>query len=176
MKTYVCPSGLEIFIDDCDERILEHKWYAVGGYACRRVVDASGAKHWLGMHREIMGLKFGDPQFVDHKSGVRSDNRRTNLRLCTHSENARNAAYALGASGVRGVYACGSRWQAKILIGNRVRHLGLFASKEAAGEFRQLVADMLRGEFAEHRRTGVGMKIVHSTNIQDGIEHEAGEN
>jgi len=42
------------------------------------------------IHRWIMGLAFGDPREVDHMNGNRLDNRRSNLRICTHQENRQN--------------------------------------------------------------------------------------
>ena len=92
-------------------------------------------------------------QEIDHVNGTRDDNRKDNLRAATSTENKWNYKRAVGSSGQRGVYARGSKWQAKISHQGRDRHLGMFDTAEEAAEFRELVADMLRGKFAEHHRT-----------------------
>jgi hypothetical protein len=58
----------------------------------------------VAMHRFILGLKHGDPRVGDHVNRNTMDNRRGNIRIATLSENARNADYALGKTGLRGVY------------------------------------------------------------------------
>jgi hypothetical protein len=57
----------------------------------------------IGMHRVILGLKYGDPLQGDHINGDRLDNRRENLRACTQAQNAQNKK-VWGSSGHRNVY------------------------------------------------------------------------
>ncbi len=59
------------------------------------------------MHRVIMGLKKGDGKEVDHRNGNGLDNRKENLRLCSHAENLRNQRRAFSpkyTSQRKGVY------------------------------------------------------------------------
>lgn len=70
-----------------------------------------------------------DGHEIDHINGIRSDNRRNNLRLATRSENNMNAGLRTNnRSGHRGVSWVGTRkqWTARITIGGRVRCLGNF--------------------------------------------------
>jgi len=72
---------------------------------------------------------------IDHINGNRSDNRVVNLRLVTHAENGRNQSMPrTNTSGVIGVRWSkrDSKWQAKIKIDGRSKHLGYFDTLEAA--------------------------------------------
>lgn len=65
------------------------------------------------MHREVMGLKRGAPQEVDHRDHFGLNNQRANFRIATRSENLLNARRKLvdvncaycGASALRDVSA-----------------------------------------------------------------------
>ena len=89
--------------------------------------------------------------FLDHINGNRSDNRLCNLREATHAENSRNSGLqSNNTSGVRGVRLdarCG-RWQARITVNQRQKHLGYFASAEEAAEAYAAGARKYHGEFA----------------------------
>lgn len=73
---------------------------------------------------------------IDHLNGQRSDNRIANLRAVTRALNTQNQqrAHADSASGLLGVTYDKSRgkYQAKIYAEGRHRHLGRFATPEAA--------------------------------------------
>lgn len=75
------------------------------------------------------------PENVDHKNGVRSDNRIENLRYVTPSENQHNRRRASSSSlsgflGV-GTYKSG-RFDARLQVGERNIYLGRFDSPEEA--------------------------------------------
>jgi hypothetical protein len=72
---------------------------------------------------------------IDHKNGVRCDNRLSNLRECSHAENQQNRARNQNStSGHAGVYwnKHKNRWQAQIQVGGRRRFLGRFKAAEEA--------------------------------------------
>lgn len=72
---------------------------------------------------------------LDHINGQRDDNRLGNLREATHAENMQNRArHRNNTSGSAGVNWCGRkrRWVARICVDGRRRHLGYFATLEAA--------------------------------------------
>lgn len=100
-----------------------------------------------------MGIPLSDPRQVDHINGDGLDNRRENLRICTHAENTRNKRM-LGAntSGFKGVswHKGDRKFRAQITVNKRKIHLGNFDDAEMAHEMYCLAADMLHGEFANH--------------------------
>lgn len=71
---------------------------------------------------------------VDHINRVRGDDRISNLREATVSENAQNKRPAKNMSGIRGVTLCKvtGRWQAYIGTPGKHHHLGYFTLKEEA--------------------------------------------
>lgn len=100
---------------------------------------------------------------VDHRNGDRLDNRRSNLRLATLSQNAANQRRSVRSkSGYIGVSRSGvSSWSASIHVG-RPRHLGSFTTAERAARARDRAAFEAWGEFAtlnfpeEYRNDGQG--------------------
>jgi hypothetical protein len=73
--------------------------------------------------------------YVDHKNGNRSDNRKDNLRECLMNENLQNiGCYATNKSGFIGVsfHKIKNKWQAQIKHKSKNIHLGYFDNKEEA--------------------------------------------
>ena len=84
--------------------------------------------------------------FIDHINLDRSDNRFSNLRECTVSQNNSNNR-GWGKSGVKGVRPCNGRWQARITVKNKERHLGLFDTPEEASKAYKAAAEKFFGTF-----------------------------
>jgi hypothetical protein len=87
---------------------------------------------------------------IDHIDGNPLNNRISNLRLATRSQNLANTPLSRkNTSGYRGVHfsraACG--WQARIKINQKIRHLGTFPTKEMAAAAYSLAAREAFGEF-----------------------------
>lgn len=108
-----------------------YRWHAIGRdgavYAARKQ-RVAGKLITIYMHREI--AEAGAGQEVDHINGDRLDNRRSNLRLCSHRENGRNVRTPThNRSGFRGVAVRpNGRFDALIVIDGRQRYLGRFKS------------------------------------------------
>lgn len=89
--------------------------------------------------------------FLDHINGIRSDNRLCNLREATNAENLRNRGVQKDSeSGIKGVrfdrrYG---RWQARITVERRQKHLGYYDTPEAAAAAYAEAARRHHGEFA----------------------------
>ena len=92
------------------------------------------------VHRLIWFMLHGCwPTSVDHKNGVRHDNRPRNLREATLQLNAQNKRGAQGANPYLGVCLKKkrspterTRWSAKLTIGKKQVHLGYFSTPEKA--------------------------------------------
>ena len=84
---------------------------------------------------------------IDHRFGVSAGNGVGNLREATHAQNAHNQhrAQRNNRSGLLGAswYGRDGTWRAKIVVGGKQKHLGYFATPEAAHEFYLLAKAML---------------------------------
>lgn len=84
---------------------------------------------WLHVH----GV-FPDGE-IDHKNGVRTENRINNLRDAStliNQQNQRRARTTNLTSGLLGVSARKNKWAARIRIGGNQRFIGSFDTKEKA--------------------------------------------
>jgi len=120
-------------------------------YACRLTkADDNGIRHSIAAHQQVVGI--ASPQ-VDHINHNGLDNRRSNLRPCTHDQNVRNARKRSdNTSGFKGVSFNKKRekWQAYIGGGSRSKkiHLGMFLTPEDAARAYDDAAHKSFGEFA----------------------------
>lgn len=91
-----------------------------------------------------------DPdQTIDHRDGDRLNNRWSNLRLASRSENQCNRrGRSDSASGLKGVSRNGRRWRASIMVRGVSEQLGSYPTKEAAHAAYCEAAGRLHGEFA----------------------------
>ena len=88
------------------------------------------------------------------------NNQFRNLREASRLQNNHNSASKSYVNDLpRGVAIAhpSGRFKAYIRTGGKQRHLGTFDTPEEAGEFYQLAADLLHGEFAFHRCQGAAI-------------------
>lgn len=77
----------------------------------------------------FLGLDMSDLKIqVDHRNGIRHDNRLDNLRLVTQQQNQHNRTKALGYSWNKKL----NKWKAHIQLDGRQIHLGYFVIEEDA--------------------------------------------
>lgn len=124
------PSDFEL-VSDC-------LWCTNRGYAHSSKIGL--------MHRIIMCPPPG--MQVDHKNRNRTDNRRSNLRICTFDENRYNAARIDGESQYRGVSKFRDYWAAKVTFRRKREFLGYYHSEVDAATAYDLAAIKYFGEFA----------------------------
>jgi hypothetical protein len=135
--------------DDMYEYLSQWKWHYVNGYAVRSETCAPGKQKAVFMHRLIMQAP--DGMEVDHKETEDTlNNQRSNLRLCTHSQNNHNRTkYSNNTSGYKGVFPLPSkRWRACIKNQGERLHIGVFDTPEEAARAYDAKARELFGEFA----------------------------
>lgn len=141
----------------------EFYWLA-GGYL-NRAGDLAGSVYKNGYrYIQIYGLDYRagrlawffitgeDPSdFVDHKNGLRDDNRFNNLRKATNSQNQANTGPKnTNTSGFKGVSWQPSRgqWIAVITVNGKAKNLGRYASIVDAARAYKRAAIEAWGEFA----------------------------
>lgn len=127
------------FLCDLDDLhyIKHHCWYEdKQGYAV-----SNKNKRRIVFHRIVVNAPIDKE--VDHifqvSRGV-CDNRKTNLRLCTHQENMENSSlYKNNNSGYAGVFfdKRNNIWSAGISVKGKNIHLGVFKKKEEAIKARK---------------------------------------
>ena len=120
--------GKSTWIDDEDLHLIsKHTWHATQ----RRDGKGWYAKTTGGtrMHRLLMGV--WDARVVDHISGDGLDNRRSNLRVGTQSQNCVNRKTTPGKN-LRGTRLKKGRWQSYIKYQGKQRSLGYFETEEQA--------------------------------------------
>lgn len=93
-------------------------------------------------------------RLVDHKDGVRDNDRWENLRVVTPAQNAMNRR-ATTASGRVGVYPVkGGRWAATIWLDGRNRNLGTHESMKAASAVREAAERRYFGDYSRAASLG----------------------
>lgn len=104
MKEIPLSRGQVALVSDEDYSLVAGlKWYAKpvcrarGGYYAAGRLDGC----IVYMHRYILAA--GKGQVVDHVDGDGLNNCRSNIRLCTHSENGANRVRQLSKHGLRGI-------------------------------------------------------------------------
>jgi hypothetical protein len=126
--------------------LSQYKWCA-GGMKDKLYAIAQVDGQKVYMHRLIMGF----PEEVDHRNRKTLDNRRNNLRVCTHRENLLNAKLRSdNTSGYRGVSwsKVMNKWKAHIQSHGHQTTIGYYESKESAARAYDTKAHKLHGEFA----------------------------
>ena len=101
------------------------------------------------MHRQILSAPKGVE--VDHKNGDGLDNRRCNLRMCTHSQNLMNMRKPQSnTSGYKGVgwHKGSCVWHAAIKYRKKRIHLGSFKDPVKAAIVYDKAAIKYFGEYA----------------------------
>lgn len=156
----------DVKFDERDLSLWEaHTWFTTkvvrsnqspAAYLCRSepIEDAYAAcrgKRHIYFHREVLDAP--DHLEGDHVNGDGLDNRRANLRLCTHKMNMRNRAQSTThrSSPVRGVTWCKQQrqWMARVTLpdGTQV-NLGRFDSLVEAATVRVVAERKHSGNFA----------------------------
>ncbi len=133
-------------IDNNDfDRINKSRWHIANGYAEAWI---NGQKIYL--HRFLTTCP--KEKEVDHINGNKLDNRRENLRICTHSENMHNNFKLItNKSGFKGVswnkkY---NKWESRIFFKNKQLFIGFFKNKLHATMAYDLWAKELYKDFAQ---------------------------
>jgi len=150
-KLISLTQGKVALVDDADfEWLNQWKWHACKG---TRTYYAKRESPTILMHREILGLKFGDGIETDHRNGDGLDNRRENLRKCTNAENCHNRVHLCSrkSSIYKGVNwdKRKQKWQARTRYEGKSIFLGYYDSEIDAARAYDRAALKYFGEFAK---------------------------
>lgn len=146
--------SLWVEVDDVDLPLVSaYRWFAhqggrrAGWYAVANARWPDGRKRTLRMHALLMGQ-----DGVDHIDRNGLNNRRSNLRPATASQNQANRPVMQGCtSRHRGVSwnKAKAKWRAYIKIDGVQRHLGMFEEEDDAALAFDIAARAAWGDFIE---------------------------
>lgn len=141
----------EIIIDKEDwPKVRDFRWNVVRFsntfYArAHRKEGLLGDKQNIVIHRLILEFTLS---FIDHANGNGLDNRKSNIRIATQSQNCINRNFQNLVTRTRGVTLNNSgKFQARITIDSKRISLGTYETREEAGMAYDLAAIKLHGKF-----------------------------
>lgn len=143
-KIHISNCSVDALVDDEDfVYFSQWSWNCdKKGYVRRRV----GEKMFY-LHQEILCPKIGFE--IDHINRNPLDNRKSNLRYATRSQNMANRPpHKNNKSGFRGVMWHANRWQVYIKKDGKEYYLGRFKDIKIAARVYDEAAKKFWGEFA----------------------------
>jgi hypothetical protein len=161
VKKIQLSQGRWTWVDDEDfERVNQYNWsysnMSGNQYALRSVTKDDGKRTSQLLHRFIMGEEnIPKGMLIDHKDGDGLDNRRSNLRVATHTQNIINTKRPrkdIKSSKYKGVHWDKERnkWASHVVVNKKRIYLGRFDSEKEAGLAYDIASEKHHGEFASN--------------------------
>jgi hypothetical protein len=150
--------GYDVIIDKSSfDFVSKYKWFfsistkGTSNIYFRRSVKLGNGK-WgkVALHRELLGVTDGS-LCVDHINGNTLDNRISNLRIATKSQNGMNSKVKKNSpTGITGVvpHRNTGRFIAQISVNRKNIYLGMFDDINSAIECRKKYEEEYFGEYA----------------------------
>lgn len=136
--------GYSLVDDEDFERLSKFRWYK----NTRGYVQRSINKGTIKMHRFVINTPID--MYTDHIDGDKLNNQKSNLRVCTSSQNQCNVGKRKdNTSGIRGVSwrKDMKKWAAYIVYMGENHHLGFFSNVKDAILARQKGEILYQGNF-----------------------------
>ena len=148
--------GYFTIIDPIDADLGEFKWsFLSTGYAYKIIAKINQKTVCYLLHRVILERVIERPlvkgEYVDHINRDKLDNRRSNLRIATATQNSINKGRENGSTSEhKGVCWDNTkkRWLAQIGKQNKNYYIGVFKDEKQAAKAYDKRAKELFGEFA----------------------------
>lgn len=145
-------SDEQFYFDIEDYKYIQDKyWYSDDYGYLTHAYTIDKKTYYERFHRIVMNVLENKNIYVDHINKNTHDNRKQNLRLCTHQENDRNNnLYKNNTSGVIGVSYINEKkkWRASITHNRQTIFLGYFENKNDAIKARVKAEENYFKEFA----------------------------
>lgn len=142
----ITKKGEKILIDIEDfEKVKKYSWcISKTGYP---VANINGKV--IKLHRYLLNVK-NSKIIIDHKNRNPLDNRKSNLRICTQLENARNTTVSKNNNtGYLGIsLTAQGKYRARITVNRKEIRLGNYEKIEDAINARKKAEKIYFGEFA----------------------------
>ena len=143
----VSTNNFHFYVDKEDLQLVKtKKWHVVTSQSEIRTVISSDRTY---LHHLLLGNHKGLE--IDHIDGDRLNNRRSNLRICTHQQNQCNQPLQRNnTSGVAGVryYRPRHKFVARIKVSQYDLHLGYYHTLLEATQARNEGMRLMFGEYA----------------------------
>ena len=145
----VLPTG-ESFIIDSEDYCLVSKYRWVSNRSGYFLASTGERNSHVFLHRMV--IEPPDDMFVDHIDGNKSNCRKSNLRICSQTDNNRNVGVkSNNRCGYKGVYWASDRgkWRTEITVDRKHIHIGSFETAEEAARAYDKCALFYFGEYAK---------------------------
>ncbi|UUV25924.1 MULTISPECIES: HNH endonuclease [Lysinibacillus] len=160
MKEIMTTDGTLFLVSNEDFNLINDKYTCKiykDGYVYCTPIDKSLKLPYDNLHRILMNPSREKGVHIDHINGDKLDNRRENLRICSHQENMRNKKphrmykNKPTTSKYKGVVWDKVRklWIVKITDGEKYSNKGGYTNEIAAANCYNYYAEKMFGEFSQ---------------------------